>query len=142
MNEQIENDLSRPSVQVTLPAVKLQLKDLSFLRSLAQPRAVRCHPQSGVLDRLRFLDLVARAKVLPSQAVRDEVHGNIAKLKADLKNATKNEEWSRVASIAYEIRRAKERLEPSEDDVLTEKGKALLRKGEVSVRVRKVGCAK
>ena len=45
-------DLSRPSIEVKIPQVKLQLKDLAFLRSLAQPNGVHCNVGSNIKDRL------------------------------------------------------------------------------------------
>lgn len=135
-----KEDLSRPAVEVKLPEVRLRLEDLAYLRSLTQEKAVRCHPKNGVLDRLRFLDLIARAKVQPSAEVVADVREKTAKLKRDLHEAVKKEDWDDVRGAAYNLERERNRLDPHEDDVLTEKGRLILKNGDVRVRVRKAGC--
>lgn len=134
-------DLARPSVQVTVPKVTLTLADLAHLRSIGQPKSVRCHGGHKVIDRLRFLDLIARAKVSPSSEVAAEVKQEIAKHRTELTAAVKRSDWMQVSNLSYRLQQAQKRLDPTEDDVLTERGKALLKLGEVQVRVRKVGCA-
>ena len=135
-----KDDLSRPSVEVKLPEVRLRLEDLAYLRNLTQDKSIRCHPKNGVLDRLRFLDLIARAKVQPDASVITDVREKTATLKRELHDALKAENWDRVRNKAYELDRQKSRLDAREDDVLTDKGRAILKHGEAKVRVRKVGC--
>jgi hypothetical protein len=136
----MSKDLSRPEVTVHVPNVKLQLKDLAYLRSVSQPETIRCALDSKSRDRLRFLDLIAQAKVQPSEATVAEVVIEKAKLMTTLKVALESESWERVNSISYSLQRLARRLEPTIQDVLTEKGIALLQTGEVIVKVRKVGC--
>jgi len=134
------SDLTRPAVSVTIPQVKLQLKDLAFLRSVGQPTAVRCFPGRSVIDKLRFLDLIARSKVPPSDEAIKVAAKEKTELVKQLQAAVGRENWDDVYNVAYSLRSVVKGLEPREDDVLTEKGKALLRNGEVNVKVRKVGC--
>ncbi len=135
-------DLSRPEVHVRIPQVNLRLEDLSFLRSLAQPNSVRCHVGYNSMQRLRFLDLIARAKVPRTEERRQELLAEIAKSKTELTKAIAKEDWNSVGSAARTLEHLKQQLQPAEDDVLTERGKALLSTGEITVKVRKVGCAK
>lgn len=132
--------LVRPAVNVRIPEVKLQLKDLAYLRSVSQPKSLRCHPGSTVIDRLRFLDLIARANVPPSPETVMEVRKKTAELLPKLKAAIKKQDWHEANNLTYSLQREKDRLKPSEDDVLTERGKTLLSQGETTVKVRKVGC--
>lgn len=132
--------LSRPKVQVKIPNVTVRLADLAFLHSLSQPRAIRCHPSRSTLDRLRFLDLIARASIQPTKEAKAAVEQARRQLAAELNKAIRVKDYAAVGSAAYALRRLRAQLEPKEDDVLTEKGKALLEHGEVKVRVRKVGC--
>ena len=127
-----QKDPTRPEVSVELPKVKLNIKDLAFLRSVSQPN-------SAVLDKLRFLDLIARTKIAPTPeelaAFEDKKENTIRKLKA----AVDTRNWKDVHEIACELRYMKD-LEEREDDVLTGKGMQLLSEGVVNVRVPKVGC--
>jgi hypothetical protein len=136
----MNNDLSRPEVTVHVPNVKLQLKDLAYLRSLSQPEDIRCMLDSKSRDKLRFLDLIAWAKVPPSDAAIEETAKEKAKLLTALNAALESENWDRVNSTSYSLQRLARLLEPTIQDVLTEKGKTLLQTGEVNVKVRKVGC--
>lgn len=135
-------DLTRPSVQVRIPDVRLRLQDLAFLRSLSQPAAIRCYASAATKDRLRFLDLIARAKVPPTSEIVASVAAELKEKRKALGTAVKQKQWEVVANLAYSLRNAQRRLEPVEEDVLTEKGRSLLSHGEVKVRVRKVGCVK
>lgn len=133
-------ELSRPAVQVTLPKISLQLDDLAYLRSLSQPESVRCRPTQKVLDKLRFLDLIARAKTSPSKKDIEVFKKNKMGLVAKAKAAISGEQWGELESAASELRYSISEMRPKEEDVLTEKGKALLATGDVIVKVRKVGC--
>jgi phage terminase large subunit-like protein len=133
-------DLSRPSIEVKIPQVRLQLKDLAFLRSLAQPDAVHCHVPGNVMDRLRFLDLIARANVPPTANAIHEVEKEEAKMLVELRKEIEDKNWSRAEQTCRTLRYARERLVAKPKDVLTPKGEQILRTGEVVVRVRKVGC--
>jgi hypothetical protein len=133
-------DLSRPSIEVKIPQVKLQLKDLAFLRSLAQPNGVHCNVGSNIKDRLQFLDLIARAKVPPDAAKVALAETDKAPIVARLKAEIASQEWEKAGKSIYEIQGILRRLQPIERDVLTSKGEALLRTGEVVIRARKVGC--
>ena len=135
-----DGDLSRPTVEVKIPQVKLRLQDLAFLRSLAQPEEVRCHVKEPVKERLRFLDLIARANVPPSDKKVAEATKEREKLTVELRAATDKADWIGAYNAAYQLRNMATRLNPRAEDVLTEKGKVLLRDGEVKVRARKVGC--
>jgi len=46
MKSTTETDLTRPSVEVKLPQIRLSLKDLAYLRSLSQDKSVHCYPGS------------------------------------------------------------------------------------------------
>ncbi len=133
-------DLTRPKISVTIPQVRLTLKDLAYLRGLSQPQEVRCIASSKVEDKLRFLDLIARAKVAPSDEAVASAAKNKQKAIADLKEAIEKELWHKASDICYSLRNAKYSLEPREETVLTEAGKQLLRTGDAVVRARKVGC--
>ena len=133
-------DLSRPSIEVKIPQVRLQLRDLAFLRSLAQPNAVHCHVPENIMDRLRFLDLIAKANVPPSADAVREVEKEEAKMLAELLKEIEDKNWSRAEQTCRNMRYARERLVPKPKDVLTVKGEQILRTGEVVVRARKVGC--
>ena len=133
-------DLSRPSIEVKIPQVRLQLKDLAFLRSLAQPDAVHCHVPGNVMDRLRFLDLIARANVPPTANAIHEVEKEEAKMLVELRKEIEDKNWSRAEQTCRTLRYTRERLVAKPKDVLTPKGEQVLRTGEVVVRVRKVGC--
>ena len=133
-------DTSRPGVKVVIPQIKITLQDLAFLRSLAQPRSLRCHPGSKTIDKLRFLDLIAKAPVPPTPQTVSEVAKSRIEWENKFNTAHHSRDWKAVHSISYELGRLDDRLKPSEDDVLTEKGKKLLESGEVEVRVRKIGC--
>jgi hypothetical protein len=135
-------DISRPTVSVKLPVVMLNLADLSFLRSLSQPKSVRCYPKLNTLDKLRFLDLIARVNIPPLKEAQEAVAIECTELKKKLLAAIQKENWSDVSNLGYNLKNLHSQLKPTEDDVLTEKGKLLLRQGECSIRVRKVGCAK
>jgi hypothetical protein len=135
----MSNDLSRPEVTVHIPRVNLQLKDLAYLRSISQ-EGVHCALDSKSRDKLRFLDLIAQAKVPPSDAAIKETAKEKAKLLAALNTALESENWNQVNNASYSLQRLARLLEPTIQDVLTDKGKALLQNGEVSVKVRKVGC--
>ena len=133
-------DLSRPTIEVKIPQVRLQLKDLAFLRSLAQPDAVHCHVPENIKDRLRFLDLIAKANVPPSiEALRKEEKEE-AEMIVILQKEIEVKDWSRAEQTCRSLRYAREKLVPRPQDVLTAEGEALLRTGEVTVRARKVGC--
>ena len=135
-----KSDLSRPKVLVKIPEVRLQLRDLGYLRSLAMPDSPKCHVGTNVTDRLRFLDLIGRAKVPKSEAVLRQIAEEVKGLRTKLDIAVNTGEWAAVSAIAYELKRAAERTEPIECDVLTERGRQLLRNGEATVKIRKVGC--
>ena len=135
----MSNDLSRPEVTVHIPKVNLQLKDLAYLRSISQ-EGVHCALDSKSRDKLRFLDLIAQAKVPPSDAAIKETAKEKAKLLTALNTALESENWDQVNNASYSLQRLARLLEPTIQDVLTDKGKALLQNGEVSVKVRKVGC--
>lgn len=134
------SQLSRPEVKVSIPRVNLSLKDLAFLRSLSQPKSVRCFPNGSTLDRLRFLDLIARAKVPKSKEEIQKITSKIAVLKAELQLAVSHDDWKRAQGIVCDLIRQKDYLEPREDDVLTAKGEQILITGEVTIKTRKVGC--
>jgi hypothetical protein len=134
-------DLSRPSIEVKIPQVKLQLKDLAFLRSLAQPNGVHCNVGSNVKDRLQFLDLIARAKVPPDVAKVTLAEAEKIPIIARLKTEIECQNWEKANQSVYQLQSIQRRLEPIERDILTVRGEALLRTGEVVVRARKVGCA-
>ena len=134
----VADNTSRPSVSVKVPEVRLRLEDLAFLRSVEQP--VRCAASTSVINRLRFLDLIARAKVMPTEDEIREIETEKAAVMTALTEALKQEDWDGVSNAAYGLRSLRRRLAPREDDVLTDKGKALLLTGEVNVPVRKVGC--
>ena len=133
-------DLSRPSIEVKIPQVRLQLKDLAFLRSLAQPDAIHCAVGEIVKDRLRFLDLIARANVPPSAEKVKEAEKEKEKLLLRLHLEIAAEKWEAVTNTSYELKRNRDRLLLKPEDVLTPKGEQILRTGEVVVRARKVGC--
>jgi hypothetical protein len=135
-----KEDLTRPMVSVKVPEVRLKLEDLAYLRSVGQPKAVRCFPKHGVLDRLRFLDLIARAKVPLDKESADEIAKKVKSGRADLQRAVDKCDWNQVQSHAYSLQRLARDLEPVEADILTDRGRQLLRQGEVNVKVRKVGC--
>ncbi len=135
-------ELNRPAVQVRIPLVNLRLQDLAFLRSLNQPSAIRCRSGSNTLDRLWFLDLMARAKRPASEETRADVARKITAGKKELAEAVRKGDWRAAGAVCYRLERERSRLEPTEDDVLTAKGEQLLRQGEVNAKVRKVGCAK
>lgn len=140
-NESKENvDLSRPAVEVKIPQVKLRLQDLAFLRSLAEPNSVHCRVPSSVEDRLRFLDLIAMTNMPPSEKIVAEVEAEKIKLVKSLAAATEKEDWNQAGNDVYALKNLVSRLRPRPVDVLTEKGKVLLRDGEVRIRARKVGC--
>jgi hypothetical protein len=136
----MSNDLSRPEVTVHIPNVKLQLKDLAYLRSLSQPEDVRCMLDQKSHIRLQFLDLIAQAKVPPSEATVAAVGKDKVAMLSKLHAALESESWDCVNTASYSLQRLARRLEPTIQDVLTEKGIALLQTGEVIVKVRKVGC--
>jgi hypothetical protein len=137
----MNKDLSRPEVTVHIPNVKLQLKDLAYLRSLSQTDSTHfCALDSKSRDKLRFLDLIAQAKVAPSEATVADVAKEKALCLKQLHASLESESWEAVNSASYMLQRLARRLEPTVQDVLTEKGKSLLQNGEVSVKVRKVGC--
>ena len=136
----MNKDLSRPEVTVHIPNVKLQLKDLAYLRSLSQPENLRCTLDQMSRTRLQFLDLIAQAKVPPSEADLADVVKEKALCLKQLHASLESESWDAVNSASYMLQRLARRLEPTVQDVLTEKGKSLLQNGEVSVKVRKVGC--
>jgi hypothetical protein len=136
----MSNDLSRPEVTVHIPNVKLQLKDLAYLRSLSQPEDVRCMLDQKSRIRLQFLDLIAQAKVPPSEATVAAVGKDKVAMLSKLHAALESESWDCVNTVSYSLQRLARRLEPTIQDVLTEKGIALLQTGEVIVKVRKVGC--
>ena len=140
MKSTTETNLTRPSVEVKLPQIRLSLKDLAYLRSLSQDKSVHCHPGSSTLDRLRFLDLIARAKVPRSPEILAKLKKEKEEALADLRANVITERWDAVVNNAFTLRDSTRRMEPSEEDVLTEKGKQLLATGEATVKVRKVGC--
>jgi len=133
-------DLSRPSVVVKMPEVRLTMQDLGYLRSLANPEGLRCHPGNGTVERLRFLDLIARAKVYPPKDVLATNAKTAALKKASIKTAVSKEDWGAARSLCYDLESLTRDAQAKEQDVLTEKGKQLLRQGDVTVKVRKVGC--
>jgi hypothetical protein len=136
----MSNDLSRPEVTVHIPNVNLQLKDLAYLRSLSQPEEVRCMLDNKSRARLQFLDLIAQAKVPPSEATVAAVGKDKVAMLSKLHAALEAECWDAVNNASYNLQRLVRHLEPTVQDVLTEKGKSLLQNGEVNVKVRKVGC--
>ena len=140
MKSTTETNLTRPSVEVKLPQIRLSLKDLAYLRSLSQDKSAHCHPGSSTLDRLRFLDLIARAKVPRSPEILAKLKKEKEEALADLRANVIAESWNAVVNNAFTLRDSTRRMEPSEEDVLTEKGKQLLATGEATVKVRKVGC--
>jgi hypothetical protein len=133
-------DTSRPKVTVKMPEIRLKLEDLAYLRSLGQEKAIRCHPGPRVKDKLRFLDLIARANVTPSPERTAELNAKIAEVKLELNEAVAAENWKQAERALDNIGGCLRELRPVEDDVLTDKGRALLLQGEVQVKVRKVGC--
>lgn len=135
-----KTDLSRPSVEVKIPQVKLQLRDLAFLRSLAQPDAVHCRVSENVMDKLRFLDLIAKANVPPTDKRISEVKEEQKKLLSKMEQELTAERWDAASNLIYQLKSNTRSLKPEERDVLTAKGEALLRTGIVTVRARKVGC--
>ncbi len=139
MSDQTKEDLSRPTVEVRIPQVKLTLQDLGYLRSLAQD-GPKCYIASAKLEKLRFLDLVAKATLPPTADAVKEVSREKAALIKEATDAIRKGEWQVAERALYTVRQREKSLEPKIEDVLTEKGKALLRNGEVKVRARKVGC--
>ncbi len=135
-----EKSLTRPSVEVRIPEVRLRLQDLAFLRSLSQPDSIHCKVPDSVKDRLRFLDLIARASVPPPASKVAEVKTQSAAAVKELKEATRKKEWGKAQNAVYQLQSLNRKLEPTVNDVLTEQGKALLRKGAVTVRARQAGC--
>jgi hypothetical protein len=133
-------DLSRPAVEVKIEAVHIGIAELAYLRALTQPKGLRCTPSQKTLDKLRFLDLIARAKVQPPEEAWTEFKSRRDGTIAKLKDAVKSEQWSVVYDCAYELKHRLVTPAACEDDVLTEKGKQLLAQGNATVRVRKVGC--
>ena len=140
MPKTVTEDLSRPSIEVKIPQVRLQLKDLAFLRSLAQPDAAHCRVPENVMDRLRFLDLIARANVPPTEARFAEAKEEQKKLLSKLQQEISAERWDVVSNLAWQLKSNANSLQPKAQDVLTPKGEQILRTGEVVVRARKVGC--
>lgn len=135
-----EEDLSRPSVEVKIPQVRLRLQDLAYMRSLAQPGSIRCAVGSNVKDRLRFLDLIAQANVPPSEEAIAAAEKEEQEWIKTLTVAVGKKDWQAVHDMSYKLRYSRDKLKPKVDDVLTDKGRALLRNGEVVVRTRKAGC--
>ena len=90
--------------------------------------------------RLQFLDLIAQAKVPPSEATVAAVGKDKVAMLSKLHAALEAECWDAVNNASYNLQRLVRHLEPTVQDVLTEKGKSLLQNGEVNVKVRKVGC--
>ena len=132
-------DIARPEMEVKLPLVKLTLADLAYLRSLAQKDAsVRCHPSEKTLDKLRFLDLIARAKVPVTSEKVEEINLAIEGEFNRLKDLFETRQWYAISG--YKMLNLERQLEPTEENVLTSKGKLLLQNGEVKINVRKVGC--
>lgn len=86
------------------------------------------------------MDLIARAKIPPTKEAVAAAEQTREQLVANLNKAVAARDYASVGSAAYALQRMQTQLEPKEDDVLTGKGKALLERGEVKVRVRKVGC--
>jgi hypothetical protein len=135
-----DEDLSRPSVQVKLPQVRLTLEDLAYLRSLTQEKALRCHPNERILNRLRFLDLIARAHVQPTPETIEKANLERGRLLSELQALVASRAWEKLIMVAYALRALEQSLQPVEDTVLTSHGKKLLRDGEGIVRARKGGC--
>lgn len=140
MNGTQEIDLSRPHVEVKVAPVNLQIEDIAYLRTLTQPKNLRCHPGHKTLAKLRFLDLIGRAKVGPKPEETAAYKQLVRSSKPKLTDALKREDWEEVGNIVYKLRGEQTRLRPIEDDVLTERGKQLLAQGNATVRVRKIGC--
>ena len=134
------DELVRPSLNVKVPEVKLRLQDLAYLRSLGNPTEIRCRPTTAVVDRLRFLDLIARANVPPNQKALAQLDAEKAGYIIKLKKAVEDERWQEAAMLCYSLRTNDSSREAKPQDVLTDKGKRILLDGEVRVRVRKVGC--
>lgn len=134
-------DMTRPKVAVRVPNMVLRIAELAYLRSLANSKPeVQCHPGSNTLSKLRFLDLIAVALKQPSEQVFDKCNKERDKLLSLLKTAIAEHNWETVTNLGYSLSRNERLLEPVKADVLTDKGKALLATGEVTVRVRKTGC--
>lgn len=134
-----EADLSRPEVEVKIETVKIGMADLAYLRALTQPKKLRCAPSSKTLDKLRFLDLIARAKIAPTPEEMREWKTQFDEVVRKLDAARSKSDWTIVNNLSWELK-TKRKPESVEDDVLTERGKRLLAQGNATVRVRKVGC--
>lgn len=134
-----EADLSRPEVEVKIETVRIGIADLAYLRALTQPKKLRCSPSSKTLDKLRFLDLIARAKISPAPEDVKEWKAQIDESVRKLDAARAKSDWASVNNLSWELK-TKKKPEAIEDDVLTERGKRLLAQGNATVRVRKVGC--
>lgn len=135
-------DLSRPSVKVEVETIKIGMAELAYLRALTQPKKLRCHPSQKVLDKLRFLDLIARANIQPAPEEMSAWTGKAEELERSVSAAFKSRDWDALGDAANKLHWhvRSEKPKATEDDILTEKGKFLLAEGNATVRVRKVGC--
>lgn len=133
-------DLSRPNVVVKIPEVKLMLRDLAYLRGLTQPKSIRCRVSASITDKLRFLDLIARANVPPDAALVEEYKRKVTESVPLLQKALDDRQWNVLDNLVSSLKWDLNALKPHEDDVLTERGREILATGQATVRVRKVGC--
>lgn len=137
------NETIRPSVEVRVPKVNLRVDDIAYLRSLQESNdnnKAACAISHSRMSRLRLLDLIETKKLPVADSEIAKAKDKIAILKKEIINLVNSEQWDKISNFVYDAKRAKDNMEPRLRDVLTEKGKLLLKDGSVTVKMRKVGC--
>ena len=127
-----------PTMEVTVPIVRLSVEDLAYLKSMTLD-GPRCAISNARLSKLKLLGLIKRANVGPLQTTVSAFRKKAEAFKSSLPALARNEQWDAIQREASNLEYAKRRLEPHDEDVISSSGKALLTSGTVRVTLPQ-GC--
>lgn len=127
-----------PTLEVTVPIVRLTIEDLAYLKSMTQD-GVHCAIKFSRLAKLKILGLVKEMDVPPSRERTDALQSKVREFQESVAELAKSEQWDKIEKLLSTIRSDKRYLVPQRKDVLSAAGKALLEKGAVKVALPQ-GC--